>query len=120
MSHLLNKKLKVWWEKNSLKAKRACSFIREFRVHDRRAGTGQPKFETKIWKCSGSKKKSNSFKTVTFSGFEASRFTLSRPVYISHRGVGDGWEDVQLPTQLLTDQLTLSQPEEADCPPRFR
>ena len=65
-------------------------------------------------------KKYNSFKTVTFSGFEASRFTLSRPVYISHRGVGDGWEDVQLPTQLLTDQLTLSQPEEADCPPRFR
>ena len=61
----------------------------------------------------------NSFKTVTFSGFEASRFTLSRQVYISHRGVGDGWEDVQLPTQLLTDQLNLSQPEEADCPPRL-
>ena len=79
-------------EKSKKATKRACSFIREFRVHNRSAGTGQLKFETKIWKCSGSKKKlPNSFKTVTFSGFEASRFTLSRPVYISHRGVGDGW-----------------------------
>ena len=30
--YVLHKKLKVWWKKDSKKTKRACSFIRKFRV----------------------------------------------------------------------------------------